>query len=130
MKPTILVIFFCLLILSCGKEPDMSDAGILSSHGWKIESVQRNGVKTDSGCLEDDCYSFNKDGSLTISYGRMKCTEVESPGGTYWFYDDETLVINSSGERIYYKIFVYTDEVVLITDATGSRMIYIYVPCN
>lgn len=128
MKPTFLILFL-LILFSCGKEPDMSNAGILSSHGWKIESVQRNGVKTDSGCMQDDCYNFNPDGSLTISYGRLKCSEVEPQGGNYWFYDKETLVINTDGNRIYYKIFVYTDEVVLISDATGARMTYIYSSC-
>jgi hypothetical protein len=130
MKATISILLVVLFMLSCNKEPDMTDSGILVSKRWKIDSVLSNGHDTNSECMKDDCYTFNKDGSLVISHGAVKCGEVEPAGGNYWFYDDETLVISSNGDRIYYKIFVYTDEVVLISDATGTRVMVTYVPCD
>lgn len=130
MKPTLLIVLFLIFMLSCNTEPDMSDSGILVSRAWKIESLQNNGRETITECMEDDCYSFKKDGSLVILHGANKCTDVESPGGSYWFYDNETLVISSNGDRIYYKVFIYTDEIICVSDAAGSRMVYTYVPCN
>lgn len=126
----LLPVIFLFIMLSCTDDLSLSDQEVLVSSGWKIDYVLKDGVRINSSCMEDDCYTFVKDGSFTISQGNTYCTEDEPATGSYWFYDKETIVLNYKGERIYYKIFVYSKEIILVNELLGSRMVYDFVKCQ
>ncbi|HEX2975954.1 MAG TPA: hypothetical protein VHO68_08445 [Bacteroidales bacterium] len=118
------------ILFSCTDDLSLTDQEVLVSSGWKIDYVLKDGARMNSSCMEDDCYTFRNDGSFSISRGNIYCVENEPASGSYWFYDKETIVINYNGERIYYKIFVYSKELILVNELAGSRMVYDYVKCQ
>lgn len=126
-----LLLFLLLVIMfSCTDDLSMTDQEVLVSSGWKIDYILKDGVRINTSCLEDDCYTFLEDGTFSISQGSVNCSQDEPATGSYWFYDKETIVLNYNGERIYYKIFVYAKEIVLVNELVGSSMVYDYVKCQ
>ncbi|HLN54643.1 MAG TPA: hypothetical protein VK207_01555 [Bacteroidales bacterium] len=132
MKGNLLFLFLATLFFSCENE-DLSKTEKLASHGWKISSVKKNGVKTDCSCMSDDCYSFSlsaaEQGNYTITRGPVSCSAEEPSGGTFWMSDAETLALSCAGERTYYKIFFSDSELILICDISGTQWTYTYIKC-
>jgi len=129
MRLSVIFIFiFSIFIFSC-EVTDQTKTGMLQANRWRLFSLKEGNVKIDCSCLADDCYLFAAGGSYTIDPGQISCADNDAAGGTYWMYDEETIAMNSNGNRLYYKIFFYDGSLILIRDNNGTMLTYTYVPC-
>ncbi|WP_395050553.1 lipocalin family protein [Flavobacterium sp.] len=135
MKNTLLITVLSITFFSCSKDPvnDSSKLDALTTGTWKLTGsmtdYEKDGVFEEntyamlSGCIKDNIYTFQSDGSSIIDEGPTKCySNAPQTVTSSWSFSDNQTRIQFGG--VNYQIEALTTTTFSLKGRVPYNVIY------